>query len=280
MKETVITVDSAADIPVDIAEEFGIKVMPMYIVRGGKALRDSVDITARDIFDEFDKTGTLPKTSAVSPGEYLKFFGEFCKQGKAVVHLSFCSKLSSTHRNAKIASARLGDVYVLDTDNLGGGIALPALKGCKMRDSGASAEEIYTELEKLRGKVRVSYLLDNISFLRAGGRCSAAAAFGSGLLSIRPCAAMIDGKIEVIKKYRGKSKAVRLQYASEQLEKYKNIDFETAFIYHACVPDDELAVMAYMLRDAGFKRVIIADEGCMIGLHSAKGALGIHFIAD
>lgn len=81
--------------------------------------------------------------------------------------------------------------------------------------------------------MRVSYLLDNISFLRAGGRCSAAAAFGSGLLSIRPCAAMIDGKIEVIKKYRGKSKAVRLQYASEQLEKYKNIDFETAFIYHA-----------------------------------------------
>ena len=160
----------------------------------------------------------------MSPGEYLKFFGEFCKQGKAVVHLSFCSKLSSTHRNAKIASARLGDVYVLDTDNLGGGIALPALKGCKMRDSGASAEEIYTELEKLRGKVRVSYLLDNISFLRAGGRCSAAAAFGSGLLSIRPCAVMIDGKIEVIKKYRGKSKAVRLQYASEQLEKYKNID--------------------------------------------------------
>lgn len=142
MKETVITVDSAADIPADIAEEFGIKVMPMYIVRGGKALRDGVDITARDIFDEFDKTGTLPKTSAVSPGEYLKFFGEFCKQGKAVVHLSFCSKLSSTHRNAKIASARLGDVYVLDTDNLGGGIALPALKGCKMRDSGASAEEI------------------------------------------------------------------------------------------------------------------------------------------
>ena len=159
MKETVITVDSAADIPADIAEEFGIKVMPMYIVRGGKALRDSVDITARDIFNEFDKTGTLPKTSAVSPGEYLKFFGEFCKQGKAVVHLSFCSKLSSTHRNAKIASARLGDVYVLDTDNLGGGIALPALKGCKMRDRGASAEEIYTELEKLRG-VRLGAALD------------------------------------------------------------------------------------------------------------------------
>ncbi len=170
---------------------------------------------------------------------------------------------------------------MLDTDNLGGGIALPALKGCKMRDGGASAEEIYTELEKLRGKVRVSYLLDNISFLRAGGRCSAAAAFGSGLLSIRPCAAMIDGKNRGHKEISGANqKAVRLQYASEQLEKYKNIDFETAFIYHACVPDDELAVVADMLRDAGFKRVIIADEGCMIGLHSAKGALGIHFIAD
>ena len=112
-----------------------------------------------------------------------------------------------------------------------------------------------------RMKERMNSAFPNaVTYEVKGGRCSAAAAFGSGLLSIRPCAAMIDGKIEVIKKYRGKSKAVRLQYASEQLEKYKNIDFETAFIYHACVPDDELAVVADMLRDAGFKRVIIADE--------------------
>ncbi len=280
MKNVVITADSAADIPREIAEKYGIKIMPMCVIVDGKSLQDGVNITASQIFDYVDSTGEIPKTSAISPGEYMDFFAPFIKEGKSVVHLSFCSTLSSTYRNARMVSARLGDVYPLDTKNLGGGIALLAIKGCEMRDKGMSAEEIYGELSSLMYKTRVSYLLDSIDFLRKSGRCSSAAAFGANLLSIKPCAAMIDGKIEVIKKYRGKGKAVRLQYASEQLEKYKNIDFSTAFIYHAGVDKSELSEIEGLLKAVGFRQVITAYEGCMIGLHSGRGALGIHFIAD
>ena len=89
---------------------------------------------------------------------------------------------------------------------------------------------------------------------------------------------MIDGKIEVIKKYRGKGKAVRLQYASEQLENSCDIDFETAFIYHSGVPKEELLTVEAMLRQAGFREIIIAETGCMISLHSGEKAMGIHFL--
>ncbi len=280
MKKVVITADSAADIPREVAEKYGIKIMPMCVIVDGKSLQDGVNITASQIFDYVDSTGEIPKTSAVSPGEYMDFFAPLIKDGNSVVHLSFCSMLSSTYRNARMVSARLGEVYPLDTKNLGGGIALLAIKGCEMRDKGMSAEEIYSELSSLMYKTKVSYLLDSIDFLRKSGRCSSAAAFGANLLSIKPCAAMIDGKIEVIKKYRGKGKAVRLQYASEQLEKYKNIDFSTAFIYHAGIDKSELSEIEGLLKTAGFKQVITAYEGCMIGLHSGRGALGIHFIAD
>ena len=91
---------------------------------------------------------------------------------------------------------------------------------------------------------------------------------------------MVDGKIDVIKKYRGKSKAVRLQYASEQLQLYKNIDFSAAFIYHSGVPESELQTIQEMLKCFGFKTVITSFTGCMISLHSGRNALGIHFIAD
>lgn len=280
MKKVVITADSAADLPKDIAEKYDIKIMPMCVVFGGEPKKDGVDINAAEIFDYVDRTGEIPKTSAVSPGEYMDFFAPFVEAGCAVVHLSFCSELSSTHRNAKLVSSRLADVYPLDTRSLAGGIALLAIKGCEMRDNGMGAEEIYSNLSQLIPKAKVSYLLDSIDFLRRSGRCSAATAFGANLLSIKPCAAMVDGKIEVIKKYRGKAKAVRLQYANEQLEQHKNIDFSTAFIYHAGVDKEELLTVEEMLRCAGFEQVITAFEGCMIALHSGRGAMGIHFLTN
>lgn len=280
MKQVVITADSAADLPKEIAEKYDIKIMPMCVIFGGRPMKDGPEITAGEIFEYVKETGEIPKTSAVSPGEYIDFFTPFIEAGKAVVHLSFCSELSSTFRNARLASSSLHDVYPLDTRSLAGGISLLALKGCEMRDQGMGAEEIYSRLSALISKTRVSYLLDSIDFLRRSGRCSAAAAWGANLLSIKPCAAMVDGKIDVIKKYRGKIQAVRLQYASEQLKKYQNIDFSTAFIYHSGVDSAELAAVEEMAQNAGFKQVITAFTGCMISLHSAPGALGIHFIAE
>ncbi|MEE1010706.1 MAG: DegV family protein [Acutalibacteraceae bacterium] len=280
MKKVVITVDSAADLPKNIAKEYGIEIMPMHVVIEDKEKNDGVDINAPELFDYVEKTGVIPQTSAVSPGEYADFFDKFTSENKAVVHLSFCSELSSTCRNARMAAQNGEDVYVVDTLNLGGGIALLALKACEMRDKGVSAEEISKKITQKIHNVKVSYLLDSIDFLRRSGRCSAAAVFGANLLGIKPCAAMAGGRIEVIKKYRGKTKAVRLQYANEQLEKAENIDFSTAFIYHSGVDESELYEIENLLRNAGFKQVITAFTGCMISLHSGRNAIGIHFISE
>lgn len=280
MKNIVITADSAADLPQEIAEKYGIEIMPMNVIIDGFEKKDGVNISAPEIFDYVDKKGIIPKTSAVSPGEYTDFFEKIVNDGKSVVHLSFCSELSSTHRNAKLAASVFDNAFVIDTRNLAGGIALPAIKACKMRDEGMGAKEIAGNIVNILPAVRVSYLLDSIDFLRRSGRCSAAAAFGASLLSIKPCAAMIDGKIEVIKKYRGKGQAARLQYASEQLDKFNKIDYSLAFIYHSGVEKSELDSIEKLLKNKGFEQVITAFTGCMISLHSARGALGIHFLAD
>ncbi len=278
MKKVVITADSAADIPRDIADRYGIEIIPMNVIIGGEEKKDGVDITASQIFDYVDNTGKIPKTSAVPPAEYADFFERYTKEGKSVVHLAFCSQLSSTCRNAKMAAATLKNVYVIDTLNLGGGISLLAIKGCEMRDIGLGAEEIHRKLAELIPCAKVSYLLDSIDFLRRSGRCSAAKAFGANLFSVKPCAAMVNGKIEVIKKYIGKSKAVRLQYAGEQLENAHNIDFSTAFVYHSGVAESELSEIGKLLKNKGFEQVITSFTGCMISLHSGRKAMGIHFL--
>ena len=279
MKNVIISVDSAADLPQDFAKENGIEIMPMLVVADGKTYRDGIDVNGNWIFEHVERTGIIPKTSAVSPGEYMDFFAPFIKCGAAVIHLSFCGALSSTHRNAVIASARMGDVFVLDTKNLGGGIALLALKACEMRNNGMAAEEIYTELKALIPKAKVSYLLNSVEFLRLGGRCSALSAFGASLFSIKPCAGMVDGKIEILSKYKGKAKDVRTQYVSDLIVKYPNADKSVAFIYHSGISGEELESAAMMLREAGFRRIVTAENGSIISLHSAPKALGVHFLA-
>ena len=279
MKKVVISVDSAADIPHELAEEYGIEIMPMYVVADRNTLRDGIDVDGKWIFDYVDRTGIIPKTSAVSPAEYMDFFGPFVKSGAAVLHISFCSELSSTFRNAVLASARAGDVFVLDSKSLGGGMGLLALKACAMRDKGMPAEEIYSRLKALVSKTRVSYLLNSVEFLRLGGRCSAASALGASLLSIKPCAGVVDGKIEILEKFKGKSKSVRALYTDRLIEKYPCADKSAVFIYHSGIDGEELEDAARKLRNTGFKKIITAENGSIISLHSAPHAFGIHFIA-
>lgn len=89
MKRVVITADSAADLPRNVADRYNIEIMPMYVVINGEEKKDGAEITAHEIFDFADNTGEIPKTSAVSPGEYSDFFERFIKEGSSVVHLSF-----------------------------------------------------------------------------------------------------------------------------------------------------------------------------------------------
>lgn len=279
MKNFIISVDSAADLPQDFAKENGIEIMPMTVIAERKQFRDGIDISGRGVFDIVEKTGKIPKTSAVSPSEYEEYFSALTANGESVIHLSFCSLLSSTHRNAVIASSQVKNVCVLDTKNLGGGIGLLAIKACEMRDSGIPLDEAVAKLISLIPKTRVSYLLDSVEFLRLGGRCSAATALGAGLFSIRPCAGMVDGKIEILAKYKGKSDAARRKYIDDILAKYPSADRFAAFIYHSGVDGDMLEYAAEKLRNAGFGKIITAENGSIISLHSAPKAFGIHIMA-
>jgi DegV family protein with EDD domain len=279
LKNFIVSVDSAADLPQDFARENGISVMPMTVIANRKQFRDGIDINGKGVFEIVEKTGKIPKTSAVSPSEYTEYFSDLTQKGENVIHLSFCSLLSSTHRNAVIASGDVKKVTVIDTLNLGGGIGLPAIKACKMRDNGASVEETVAKLVSLIPKTRVSYLLNSVEFLRLGGRCSAASALGANLFSIRPCAGMVDGKIEILTKYKGKSDAVRRKYIDDILAKYPTADRFAAFIYHSGVDGNLLQYAEGKLRAAGFRKIITAENGSIISLHSAPKAFGIHIMA-
>ncbi len=279
MKSVAITVDSPADLPRELAEQFNISTIPLHIILDGNNYSDCVDIFPEDIFRIFEEKHILPTTSAISIGEYEDFFRGFTDKGLAVVHLSLSSEISSTHRNAVIAADNLEDVFVVDSRHLTTSISLLALKAAEMRDNGKSASEIAEGVTKLTDFVVTSFVLDDLEFLSKGGRCSALAAFGANVFSIKPSIDMINGALQISKKYRGKTNDIQIRYALDKLSEYDDIDFSRVVIVSTGVDEEQIsAVKSAVEEKYNFDEVVLAKAGCTITSHCGKNTLGILFM--
>lgn len=269
-KKVKITVDSTCDMPPALCEQYDVTVVPLSILLGAQPHDDGVDITPDDIFAYCDRTGTTAKTAAVTPGAYLSLFEQYTKTGCEVVHLGFSAKLSSSFQNAMIAAGECEGVYPVDTKSLCTGMALLVVKACELRDAGRPAEEIAARIAALREKVHTTFILNTLEYLSKGGRCSAVTAFGANLLGIKPSIEMIDGALEVGKKYRGKIEAVYLQYIRDQLANPAELDLDRVFLSHSGggISEETLADMKReILKCAPFQEVIVTRAGCTISAH-------------
>ena len=128
MKEVVITADSTCDLPKSIIEKNNIVITPLSILLGEESFKDGVDVFPQNVYDFVAKTGTLPKTSAVTPAQYYEVFDKITKEGKAVVHISLSSAISSSYQNACLAASDFEDVYVVDSKSLCTAMGLLFLK--------------------------------------------------------------------------------------------------------------------------------------------------------
>lgn len=276
MNKVIISTDSPADVPAAIIEKYSVNVCPLHVILNGEDKLDGVNVTNRDIIDSYKQTKALPSTSAIPVGEYTEKFAELTADGSSVVHISLSSGVSSSCRNAAIAAEDFDDVYVVDSTLLTTGIAILVLKAAHMAESGMSAQDIVKEIEALREKVDVSFVLDNLEFLAKGGRCSAVTALGANILGIRPSLEMHEGKLGVCKKYRGKIDKVQLQYIKERLDTMSETDDEVAFLTYSTADEAQLEAMAEIIKASGkFKEIITTTAGCTITAHCGPNCVGI-----
>lgn len=278
-KPVVITADSTFDFSPEMMEKYKVKSYPLAISLDDKIYRDGVDIMPDDIYAQYRAKGKLPKTSAVSPGEYKDFFEGFTKQGYAVVHINLSTGLSVTHNNALLAAQELEDVYPVDSLNLSTGIGLVVIRACEMRDNGMEAPAIAEELKKIIPLSRASFVLDTLEFLHKGGRCSSVAALGANLLKLKPCIEVIDGKMTVGKKYRGKLDIVLEQYTREKLSGRDDIDLSRVFITHSGISEEIIESVKSVIKECcNFKEIIVTRAGCTITSHCGPNTLGVIFM--
>lgn len=279
MSKTIITCDSTADLTPELYAKYDIKVIALSISLGDALRRDGVDVTCGDVFAFVDESGMLPKTSAVSVGEYEDVFRPLVEEGYEVLHINLSSHLSASHQNARLAAEEVGNVWVVDSRSLSSGTGHLVLMAQELIDAGKTAAEAAAILEEVREKLDVSFVLQTLEFLHKGGRCSGVAAFGANLMKLRPEIEVVDGKMQVGRKYRGNMEKTVLSYIRGRLEGREDVCTDRIFVTHSGVPQDiEDKAVALVKELHPFKEVIVTKAGCTISSHCGPNCLGVLFL--
>ncbi len=275
-RKTVILSDSTCDLTAEIVKERDIRISPLTVVFGDERHLDGVDVKPQDVYEYYKKSGNLAKTTATNMAEHEDFIAENVKDGEEAVYFNISSEMSTTFNNARLAAEDMDNVYVIDSRNLSTGIGLLVLHACDLADEGKSAKEIYDEITELTAYVDASFVVDTLEYLHKGGRCSSIAALGANLLKLRPMIQVKNGKMSVVKKYRGKMPEVLKQYTNERLNDENKYIGKRVFVTHSggC---DEIALELKAMVEAKYpdKEVIITQAGCTVSCHCGPGTLGV-----
>ena len=276
-----ISSDSTCDLNKDYLEEHNVACIPLYTIKDGETFRDCVDIYPADIFSHVAAGGNLCSTAALNIDDYTTVFSGLLQDCDALIHINISSDFSSCYQNACIAAQEFENVYVIDSRNLSTGHGHIVCQAVRMVEEGVlSPSEIAESLREITSRVEASFVLDQLEYLRKGGRCSALAAMGANLLSLKPCIEVKDGKMNVGKKYRGKYKNCLANYVKDRLENRQDIDYSRIFITYTANIDRDIVdlVKESVQTYASFDEIIETTAGCTVSCHCGPNTLGILFI--
>ncbi len=271
--------DSTCDLSVSLLEKYNITTIPLIVIKDGQEFSDGITITPAEIFAHVAAGGSLCTTAALSYAVYYDEFAKYASDYDAVVHISIGSGFSSSYQNACLAAAEFQNVRVVDSNNLSTGQGLVVLEACRLAAQCEDLDSLYAQLQSFTEKVEASFVLDRLEYMVKGGRCSSAAALGANLLNLKPCIEVKNGKMSVVKKYRGNYQKCLTSYVKDRLSGRDDLRSDLIFLTYTPVSDSCLdAVRSSIQEFSSFEVVEETTAGCTISCHCGPGTLGILFV--
>ena len=287
MSDYKIITDSACDLPKAMQQELDLTVIPLQMLFKGKNMLDTVEDAAITEFYADMRSGEMGKTTAVNPEAWASVIEPVLAGGQDALVMAFSSGLSTTYQSAVIAAQDLQEKYpdrkirVVDTLCAALGQGLLVWYACKKRSEGLSLEELTAWVESNKLHLAHWFTVDDLVYLKRGGRVSAATAVVGTMLKIKPVLHVDDeGHLISMIKARGRKAAIEtlLQQFVTLGEGYDN---STVFICHAdCKADAQLLKEQIMAKNRGVKEVFIGNLGAVIGSHSGPGTLALFFMGS
>ncbi|WP_100011442.1 DegV family protein [Lentibacillus sediminis] len=275
-----ILTDSACDLSEKHYNEFDIEMVPLTVHLDEKDYKDG-EINPKTVYDAMRK-GSSTKTSQVSPQTFKAIFTSYAEKNQPLVYVGFSSELSGTYQTAKMMEQEVKEEYpdapihLVDTKSASLGFGLVVLHAAKMAKEGFTAEEVATAAADHAEHMEHIFTVDDLEYLKRGGRVSKTQAFVGGLLNIKPILHVENGKLVPLEKIRG-SKKLFPRMLELMKERGKNWENQTIGISHG--DDLERAEqLASMIKEKfGVQEVVIEMVGSVIGAHAGPGTIALFF---
>lgn len=280
-----IITDSGCDLPKDMLERMDVKTVSLIVNFKGEARGDSVDEGIREMYADL-RAGEVATTSAVNPTRWEEVMEPELKDGKDLLVITFTSGLSTTYQSAVIAASELAERYpdrsikVVDSLCASLGQGLLVHYAVQKKEEGLSLDELTAWLEENRYHLCHWFTVDDLMFLKRGGRVSATTAVVGTMLKIKPVLHVDDeGHLVSKAKARGRKASIEA-LAAKAVELGGGFDNSTMFICHGdCIEDAEY-LAGIVKEKCGVKEVFIGFTGAVIGSHSGPGTLALFFLGN
>lgn len=286
MRPYVILTDSGCDIAPSTLKEWGVDLIPLTFRFDGEDKEYADGEIPSVAFYNLMREGKVAKTAAINTERFRQFFEPYLKNGSDVLYIGFSSGLSSTYSAAVSAATALAQQYpdakVLTVDSLcaSAGFGLLVALAARKRADGLDIEQLADEIRAYVPRMCHWFTVDDLVYLKRGGRVSPTAAFFGNMLGIKPVLHM-DGEGHLIPraKVRGRKASV-LALAEKYGELLENPEMNEVFISHGdCISDAE-ALKDILQTKYGAHVTLITSIGTVIGAHSGPGTLAVFFIGS
>ena len=284
MRDYVIFADSCCDVSPEVLAQWGVPYANMTFSFDGEDREYiSTDISNKEFYDRM-RQGAHARTAAINADAFIRAFTPILEQGKDLLYVAFSSGLSTTVNSAHMAAQELKETYpeqkivILDTRAASAGGGLMVYMAVEKKKAGATLEENAVYLQELVSQHCIWFIVDDLEYLKRGGRVSPLVAFAGGLLGIKPVLQMDDeGHLVKVATARGRKKAIEALAA-----KYAELSYEEKntpiFISHADCREDAQQLVDMIEQNHGGKVTHITDIGPVIGSHTGPGAIALFFI--
>lgn len=271
-----IVTDSSCDLPQEVVDAHGIRVVPLSIRFGDQEFIDREELSTGEFWAKCATSSTLPETAAPAPGQFERVYRELLAEGATgIVVVALSGALSATMQSAELAARSVADdipVTVVDSRSVTLGVGTMAIACARRAAEGAGLDEVADLARDLASRTRVFGALDTLENLKKGGRIGGARAMLGTALSIKPIIDVIDGKVEEGGKQRTRSKA--LKFLVDKVANSADRIESLAVLHADCSDVDEFVAM---LKPYYAGEIVVGEIGPVVGTHAGRGTIGVAF---
>lgn len=274
----IIITDTTAGLPAEIAEKYGIPVIPQIVTFGDESFYEGIELDNAAFLTRLRSSSALPKTSAPPPELFAQEFARWAPAGIPILCIHPSAEVSGTVRSASVAALDFpgADIRVIDTRVIASPLATLVQLAAEWATVGENIDTIESRIKALIPRCRIYFLVATLEFLARGGRIGGAAALLGGLLQIKPILTMRDGHVDQYEKERTHKRALA-RLVSITLEQIPRDASGYLSVMHAGVPDQAAALAAELGGLLKLERIPILDVPPAIVTHAGPGILGVAF---